>query len=300
MSNTLMNHPFRTIFSSKDRNPFLLYKNMNKMRKGLHIGTSGWSYEKDWKGVFYKSGTSMLQQYLSYFDTAEINSTFYALPKPKFITHLASLDEDFFFTAKIPKKVTHDSRLDLNGEGGAILSEFFRLIEPLGKRIPVLLIQLPPWDISTMADLETFLLALDPSFRYAIEFRDFSWLTNKIWSLLEDYGIANVIVDEPKLPIDLRITADFSYIRWHGHGENPWFNYRYSIEELEDWIPRLEQVTNSVPTTFGYFNNHFAGNAPLNALQMLSLLGTLTRRQERKLESMLEADTFQQTSLDDF
>ncbi len=151
-----------------------------------------------------------------------------------------------------------------------------------------------------MADLETFLSALDPSFRYAIEFRDFSWLINKVWNLLEDHGIANVIVDEPKLPIDLRITADFSYIRWHGHGENPWFNYRFSIDELESWIPRLEQVTDSVRTTFGYFNNHFAGNAPLNALQMFSLLGTIGRRQERKLESMLEADSFQQTSLDDF
>jgi uncharacterized protein YecE (DUF72 family) len=270
------------------------------MRKGLHLGTSGWSYDKDWKGVFYKSGTSMLQQYLGYFKTAEINSTFYALPRPKFIRHLATLDETVFFTAKIPKKVTHDSRLDLKGEGGTTLAEYFRLLEPLHGRIPVLLIQLPPWDISTMADLETFFSALDTSFRYAIEFRDFSWLKNNVWNLLEDYGIAHVIVDEPKLPIDLRITADFSYIRWHGHGEKPWFNYRYSIEELEAWVPRLQEVTSTVETTFGYFNNHFAGNAPLNALQMLSLLGTIDRRQERKLESMLEADSFQQTSLDDF
>lgn len=242
----------------------------------------------------------MLQQYLAYFETAEINSTFYALPQPKFVNHLASLDESYFFTAKLPKKVTHDSRLDLSGEGGATLTEYFKLLEPLHERIPVLLIQLPPWDISTMADLETFLSALDPSFRYAIEFRDFSWLKNNVWNLLEDYGIANVIVDEPKLPIDLRITADFSYIRWHGHGENPWFNYRFSVDELEAWIPRLEKITDNVETTFGYFNNHFAGNAPLNALQMLSLLGVINRRQDRKLESMLEADAFQQTSLDEF
>ena len=270
------------------------------MRKGLHIGTSGWSYDKDWKGVFYNSGTSMLQQYLSYFETAEINSTFYALPQPKFVNHLATLDENVFFTAKLPKKITHDTRLDLTGEGGVTLTEFYRLLEPLRTRIPVLLIQLPPWDMSTMADLETFLTALDSSFRYAIEFRDFSWLKNSVWALLEDYHIAHVIVDEPKLPIDLRITTDFSYVRWHGHGENPWFNYRYSLDELEDWIPRLEKVTGNVETTFGYFNNHFAGNAPLNALQMLSLLGTISSRQERKLESMLEADTFHQTSLDEY
>lgn len=270
------------------------------MKKGLYIGTSGWSYEKDWKGTFYTTGGSMLKHYLSYFQTAEINSTFYALPRTNFIKHLSALDESVFFTAKLPKKVTHDNRLNLSGEGGETLTEFFRLLEPLRDKIPVLLIQLPPWKISTMGDLETFLSLLDSSFRYAIEFRDHSWLVNNVWNLLEDYGIANVIVDEPKLPIDIRITADFSYIRWHGHGENPWFNYRFSIEELETWVPRLEQITDSVETTFGYFNNHFAGNAPLNALQMLSLLKIINPKQQVKLDRMLKASTTTQATLDEF
>lgn len=270
------------------------------MKKGLYIGTSGWSYEKDWKGTFYTTGGSMLKYYLKYFQTAEINSTFYALPKPNFIKHLSSLDESVFFTAKLPKKVTHDNRLDLSGEGGETLAEFFRLLAPIHDRIPVLLIQLPPWEIGTMSDLERFLVALDQSYRYAIEFRDQSWLINKVWNLLEAYEIANVIVDEPKLPIDLRTTTDFSYIRWHGHGENPWFNYRFSIEELEDWVPRLQQVTDSVETTLGYFNNHFAGNAPLNALQMLSLLKTITPKQQVKLDRMLRTTETTQATLNDF
>lgn len=270
------------------------------MKKGLHIGTSGWSYEKDWKGTFYTTGGSMLKYYLKYFQTAEINSTFYALPKPNFIKHLSALDETVFFTAKLPKKVTHDNRLDLSGEGGETLAEFFRLLAPIHDRIPVLLIQLPPWEIGTMNDLERFLVALDQSYRYAIEFRDQSWLINKVWNLLEAYEIANVIVDEPKLPIDLRTTTDFSYIRWHGHGENPWFNYRFSIEELEDWVPRLQQVTDSVETTLGYFNNHFAGNAPLNALQMLSLLKTITPKQQVKLDRMLRTTETTQATLNDF
>ena len=270
------------------------------MRKGLHIGTSGWSYDKDWSGIFYSSSGSMLKQYLKYFQTAEINSTFYALPKSNFIKHLSTLDETVFFSAKLPKKVTHDNRLTLPGEGGETLNEFFSLLKPIQDRIQVLLIQLPPWDISTMGDLEIFLSILDPSFRYAIEFRDHSWLTNSVWNLIEDYGIANVIVDEPKLPIDLRITTDFSYIRWHGHGENPWFNYRFSIEELEGWLPRLEQVTDSVETTFGYFNNHFAGNAPLNALQMLSLLETINPIQQVKLDRMLKTSATTQATLDEF
>jgi uncharacterized protein YecE (DUF72 family) len=279
---------------------FIQTVDVRTMKKGLHIGTSGWSYDKDWKGTFYTTGGSMLKYYLSYFNTAEINSTFYALPKPNFIKHLVSLDESVFFTAKLPKKVTHDNRLNLSEEGTKTLNEFFRLLQPIHDRIPVILIQLPPWEQSSMGDLETFLSSLEPKFRYAIEFRDPSWLISKVWNLLEDYGVANVIVDEPKLPIDLRITADFSYIRWHGHGQNPWFNYRFSMEELEAWVPRLHQVTDSVETTFGYFNNHFAGNAPLNALQMLSLLKTITPKQQAKLDRMLKASTTTQATLDDF
>lgn len=273
---------------------------MKKMKQGLHIGTSGWSYEKDWRDSFYTSGTSLLQQYLSYFDTAEINSTFYALPKPNFIKHLATVDKRKFFTAKLPKKVTHDHRLDLSGEGGQVLEQFYDLMKPIEDKIPVLLIQLPPWKLSSMADLETFLSHLKTPYRYAIEFRDESWLVDSVWFLLEKYEIANCIVDEPKLPIDLRITTDFSYIRWHGHGGKLWYNYRYSLEELEKWKPKVQQVMSRVDTAYGYFNNHFAGNAPLNALQMLSLLELIDRKQERKMQKMLESTKFNQTSLDDF
>ncbi len=151
-----------------------------------------------------------------------------------------------------------------------------------------------------MGNLEAFLSELDPSFRYAIEFRDESWLSNSVYKLIEDYGTAYVIVDEPKLPIDLRVTADFAYIRWHGHGTRPWYNYRYSVNELEKWKPRLENVIDRAESVLGYFNNHFSGNAPLNALQMLSLMGTINERQTQKLEKMLSHMSVEQTSLEDF
>ncbi len=274
------------------------------MIKGLHIGTSGWSYpdgNTGWKDVFYHGSESLLKQYLSYFNTVEINSTFYAMPRPTFINHLATaIPEDKFFTAKLPKAVTHDNRLRLASEGGEALNEYFRLMKPLSEKLETLLIQLPPWDISKMGDLETFFNALDDTFRYAIEFRDESWLTGRVWQLLEDYGVAHVIVDEPKLPIDLRITSDFAYIRWHGHGTNPWFNYRYSIEELKDWVPRLDTLKAATGTILGYFNNHFGGNAPLNTLQMLQLLEMITPRQIRKMERMLDYMSVEQTTLFDF
>ena len=269
--------------------------------KGLHIGTSGWSYKKDWAGVFYHGSMPMLQQYLDYFDTAEINSTFYALPKPEFVGHLASsLRPSVFFAAKIPRAVTHDNRLDLSGEGGTALNEFLTLMTPLEKHLAVLLVQLPPWEPSRLGDLESFLANLDPKFRYAVEFRHESWLTAHTWKTLEDHNVGYVIVDEPRLSIDLRVTTDFSYIRWHGHGNRPWYNYRYSIEELQEWQPRLEQLGDMTKSILGYFNNHFSGNAPLNALQMLKLMNLTSPAQEAKLERILGRGEAVQASLDEF
>jgi uncharacterized protein YecE (DUF72 family) len=270
------------------------------MRTGLHIGTSGWSYREDWKDVFYTSSSSLLQQYLQYFETAEINSTFYALPRENFVRHLLSVTPSVFFTAKLPKKVTHDHRLDLTGEGGDELQKYFDLLRPAAHRVPVLLIQLPPWNIDKMADLESFFNGLDSTFRYAIEFRDESWLKPTVWALLEKYNVAHVIVDEPKLPINLRITTNFSYIRWHGHGEKPWYKYRYSEDELKEWIPRLEQVSAESESVLGYFNNHFFGHAPLNALQLLTILKRSSPAQIRKMEQMIKSTSTHQTTLDDF
>ncbi len=271
------------------------------MKKGLFIGTSGWSYKDDWRDVFYHSLSSLLEQYLTYFDTVEINSTFYALPRKSFINHLVELPySEKFFSAKLPKVVTHDNRLRLDGEGGTILETYFSLMKPLKEKTEALLIQLPPWAISTMGDLENFFSNLDLSFRYAIEFRHKSWLTERVWNLLEDYGIAHVIVDEPKLPINTRITTDFVYIRWHGHGTKPWYKYRYSEEELLEWKPILEDLETRSETVLGYFNNHFYGYAPLNGLQMLQYMGKINSHQKNKLERMTEYFSVEQTTLFDF
>lgn len=270
------------------------------VREGFYVGTCGWSYP-EWNGIFYGTRTSILQQYLSYFDVAEINATFYGPLKDSFIEHLAtSLPERKFFTAKIPHRVTHNNRLDLSSEAGQLLDEFFVKMKPMRSKLEVLLIQLPPWDIATFASLETFLSGLDFSYRYAIEFRHRSWLTQRVWTLLEAYDIAYVIVDEPVLPIDLRVTTDFVYVRLHGHGINPWYNYCFTTGELEAWRDRVNFLTDESDSVFLFFNNHFYGYGPANALQLLGLLEMIDPRQKAKLERMIPHISMSQTTLDEF
>jgi uncharacterized protein YecE (DUF72 family) len=79
-----------------------------------------------------------------------------------------------------------------------------------------------------LENLETFFGQLDPLFRYAIEFRNLSWLKDETWDLLKKFNVTYTIVDEPLLPAEMHLTADFAYFRWHGKGEKIWFDYRYS------------------------------------------------------------------------
>jgi uncharacterized protein YecE (DUF72 family) len=72
------------------------------------------------------------------------------------------------------------------------------------------------------------------------------------------------------------------------------------MDELEKWKPRLDNIMDRSETVLGYFNNHFSGNAPLNALQMLDIMGMMNQRQGTKLDKMLSYMSVEQTRLDDF
>ncbi|RLE64262.1 MAG: hypothetical protein DRJ38_05860 [Thermoprotei archaeon] len=255
----------------------------------IYIGTSGWDYD-DWIGPFYTSEKHMFSQYAEIFNTVEVNSTFYSYPSINFIKGLASVaPPGFRFSAKIPKEITHKKRLNPSLGVENNLKHFLEIMHPLkSKRVlGAFLIQLPPIAREDIPYFEDFLNMLPTEkYRFAIEFRHESWLCDKTYSLLEKYNVAFTIVDEPLLPPVVKITAGFAYIRWHGRGERPWYYYLYSRKELEEWKPRVEKIMEDVGMVFGYFNNHFRGYAPTNALQMLNLLGLINSRQRKKLKEI--------------
>jgi uncharacterized protein YecE (DUF72 family) len=251
----------------------------------LFIGTSGWSYN-EWTGVFYPaSSTNKLSFYSKVFTTAEVDSSFYAYPSKGLVLGWARYTpENFVFSIKLPRLLTHEKKLDLGKGVEADLIRFLSLMRPLiatGKLGPVL-VQLPP-SYSFQTDFEKlrgFLGQVPEDVKFAVEFRHPSWLRDEVWSLLRGKNVANVIVDEPLLPPDLVTTADFSFIRWHGHGTRPWYNYRYKDKELETWVPKVKEVQSRVKTTYGYFNNHFSGFAVENSLRMMEMIGVSTPRQQ--------------------
>jgi uncharacterized protein YecE (DUF72 family) len=98
---------------------------------------------------------------------------------------------------------------------------------------------------------------------------------------LKAYNVAFTIVDEPLLPSEVHLTTDFAYFRWHGHGENL-VDYKYSNEELEAWVPKVQEATKKVKRIYGYFNNHYHGYAPENCLQLIEKLGLLSEEQKKE------------------
>jgi len=251
------------------------------------LGTCGWSY-KEWEGNFYqkKSSDSKLRAYSRVFKTAEIDSTFYRNPsKGTVLGWLKYSPSDFVFSAKLPKTITHDNVLGLKKDVKADLDVFLDLMQPLqlGGKLACLLIQLPPKYCYNPQNLEAFFQLLDSRFRYAVEFRNLTWLMSgtETFKLLKRYQVAYTVVDEPLLPPEVHVTADFAYFRWHGRGENIWFDYRYSQEELEPWVGRVQETAKVAKNVLGYFNNHYHGYAPENCLQLLERLGLLSLEQKK-------------------
>jgi uncharacterized protein YecE (DUF72 family) len=242
------------------------------------LGTSGWSYA-EWERVLYFSKQSKLKQYSSIFPTVEINSTFYSLPKNEFVySWIKQTPQDFTFASKLPQIITHKKIIDASKDIETDLNKFLKTLEPLieANKLECILVQLPPFLKFDEIKLESFLAQLPNHLNFSIEFRHLSWLKDDTFKLLERYQVTYTIVDEPLLPLEVHVTSDLAYFRFHGRGNRPWFNYKYSEEELKEITPKIKEAAGKADKVLGYFNNHFHAYAPENCLQTMQMLGTPT------------------------
>jgi uncharacterized protein YecE (DUF72 family) len=247
----------------------------------IRLGCSGWDY-KDWVGTLYERDGSKLKAYTSIFNTAEINSSFYSYPKPGLVLGWAAhTPDDFLFSVKLNRLVTHEKRLDITVRVEDDVQRFCELMGPLKKsgKLACILIQLPPGLKFSYDLVESFLAVLPSDYHFALEYRNKTWLSDDVNRLLERYNITPVMTDGPALPKQEMASYDMAYIRWHGRGDRVWYNYRYSQQELEPWVGTIRELSEQVQV-LGYFNNHYHGHAPENCLDVLEMLGIATPKQE--------------------
>jgi len=210
----------------------------------------------------------MLEYYIQYFDTVELNNTFYKLPtKSGLLGWRDSTPPGFRFAVKGSRFLTHIKKLS-NAEQG--VKRFLDAIEPLDPKIGPIVFQLPPnWQVN-LDRLADFLALLPRHYRYAFEFRDPSWNTKQVYDLLAKHKIAYCIFDLAGYLSPLEVTTDFAYVRLHGPGGK--YQGSYSDAALREWARRIKKWSKTLEAVYVYFDNDDSGYAPRNALRLKSLL----------------------------
>ena len=239
----------------------------------IRVGTSGWNY-RHWREIFYPGALPQkkwLEFYSGAFDTVEVNSTFYRLPKPEYVDNwAASTPEGFLFSVKGSRYLTHVKRL---GDTGEPLDRFFDLLGRLGEKAGPVLWQLPPQLGRDDDRLSAFVGALPGGWRHAFEFRHPDWLCPEVYEILERAGMALCYGDHPERPQDHVLTAGWTYMRFHYGAEGG----RYSQAQLEAWVGRIIGHLDAGADVYAYFNNDTNGYALENAEQLHGLLAIASR-----------------------
>jgi uncharacterized protein YecE (DUF72 family) len=236
--------------------------------KPVHVGCSGWNYPA-WRELFYPKGlpaNRWLEYYARHFGTVEVNSTFYRLAKRDAVARwLTQVPDDFIFTIKASRYLTHVKRLANMGPG---IERFYEGIEPLveAKQLGPVLWQFPPNLKRNHDKLANALRELPPG-QHCFEFREPSWFASDVYALLREHGVALVIGDRPEVAgfQTHEMTADWTFVRFH-HGHRG-RRGNYSVSELETWKRRVAAWRRD-REVFLYFNNDWEGFAIQNALWM--------------------------------
>lgn len=242
----------------------------------LRIGTSGWHY-KHWVGNFYPARlpvSKMLKHYYEHFDTVEINNSFYMLPKVETLRTWRDITpKGFEFAIKASRFLTHNKKLK---DPQNALDNFLPRAEALGEKLGPILFQLPPkWRLN-LDRLAEFLDALPSHHSYTFEFREPSWLNDKVYELLHKHNAAFCIYELAGFYSPIEITADWTYVRLHGPGGK--YQGSYNDRTLREWAKRIERWSGKLKSCYVYFDNDQAGFAAKNALTLKKFVQQLTKR----------------------
>lgn len=247
-----------------------------RMSPKILIGTSGYSYSHWWDGVFYPKEVPQrkwLEYYTQFFNSVELNVSFYRLVKKKtFEGWHRRTPEDFVFAIKGSRFITHIKKLMDSKEP---LRLFLENASGLKEKLGVILWQLPPGLHLDLERLEAFCrllsrVELSKDISQSFEFRHRSWFCDKVYDLLKGHNFSLCIAHSNRWPYEEVATSDFVYLRFHG-GE-ALYGSNYSDGELEEWASKATRWLNEGKHIFAYFNNDAYGFAVKNAIKLKELL----------------------------
>ena len=257
------------------------------------IGPAGWSYS-DWAGVVYPHrrprGFHEAAYLAQFFDTIEINTSFYNPLKPELAAQWVeriAFNPRFLFTVKLWQRFTHEEGATSEDEKAVRMGfDVLRSVDRLG----AVLLQFP-FSFHKTAENQARLRRLIAAFSdypLVVEVRHSSWAQPAFYEFLHERQVGICNIDQPIIGRSVepseRATSALGYVRLHGRREDTWFsddpdiasheryNYLYSEQELLPWAQRIEHLARHTKSTFVVTNNHFEGKGVVNALQMIHLL----------------------------
>ncbi len=247
-----------------------------------NLGTMGFGYQ-DWHGPFYPEhldSRKQLSYYARFFNAVEIDSTFYGTPRKSTLRRWKNITPDgFHFCLKIPRRITHEFRLQGEQALGMAL-EFLTRVDLLGEKLGVILFQFPPsFGFSGLERLAEFFQRLNREARMAAEFRHPSWYQSQTGEALASLNISWAFTEFPDVPVPGIQTAGHVYVRWIGQHGTYTRHVREQVDltpNLVEWKNRFENILSPGSQIFGFFNNDYSGFAPQTCNRYKTLLGLPT------------------------
>jgi uncharacterized protein YecE (DUF72 family) len=232
----------------------------NKDIGAVRIGTSGYQYDH-WQGPFYPKDmpkSEWFDFFQRHFDTVEINNSFYSLPSiHTFKQWEARASKEFLYSLKFSRYGSHLKHLK---DPADTIGKFLEHADHLKGKLGPVLIQLPPQWNAAPDRLDNFLSAAPADHRWAVEFRNPSWLCEQVYEVLRTHHAAlcihDMIDNHPR-----EITADWVYLRFHGQE----YAGSYSHQALTAEAQRIKDYCRRGLDVYAYFNNDAEGFAAANA-----------------------------------
>jgi uncharacterized protein YecE (DUF72 family) len=241
------------------------------MATRLFVGCAGWTLPRALQPAFPREGTH-LSRYAGRFPAAEINSSFYRPHRPTtYERWAASVPEEFRFSVKLPKAITHELRLS---GAEAALDEFLAQLSGLGSKLGCLLVQLPPSLEHEPVTARGFFDALRARHAgpVAVEPRHPSWFGAAVGRLLEERRVARVAADPARVPAAAEPGGSPETVYFRLHGSPRMYYSSYGEEYLEALARRLRAAREGADSVWCVFDNTASGAATEDALALLERL----------------------------
>lgn len=241
---------------------------MSSGSRQWRVGTAGWSIKSELAP--FAGGGSALERYASVFNCVEINSSFYRPHKPETYARWAdSVPEHFRFSVKLPKAISHEARLALEGNA---LERFAGELGMLGEKLGAVLVQLPPGLTFEADRAGQFFHACSKAWAAATlcEPRHRSWFQPDALSLMNEANVSLVGADPAILPQAGAPIVNGGPAYWRLHGSPRMYYSAYTDAQIASYADAMR--ISAAQECWCIFDNTAEGAALENALSMHAML----------------------------